>query len=375
YQRLARTPARIIKIAVQAHDITDCIPIFGLLQRARDERREAIAIAMGSAGIATRILGPSRGAFLTYGALNAKAATAPGQLTAKELRDVYRIDKISNKTQILGLAGFPVTHSISPHIHNAAFARTDFDGVYIPFEVRDLTGFIRRMIHPQTRELDWDFRGLSVTAPHKSAMMDHLDWIEPAAKEIGAVNTVVIEAGVLRGYNTDAPAFIKTLVQAAGNLRDARCAIIGTGGAASGALWSLRESGSRVTVYARDVNKAKLLGERFGADSTWLGSASFAGFDVVINATPLGTSGERESETPARASQLRGARLAYDLVYNPAQTQFLREAEEAGCKVFGGLAMLVAQAAEQFRLWTGLEPPEEIMKSAALDALKTREEQ
>ena len=370
YQRLARTPARIIKIAVQAHDITDCIPIFWLLERARDECREAIAIAMGPAGIPTRILGPARGGFLTYGALDAKAATAPGQLTAKELRDVYRIDKITNKTQILGLAGFPVTHSISPHIHNAAFARTDFDGVYIPFEVRDLTAFIRCMIHPHTRELDWDFRGLSVTAPHKNPVMDHLDWVDSAAKEIGAVNTVVVEAEVLRGYNTDAPAFIKTLIQAVGDLRDARCAIIGTGGAACSALWGLKQCGSRVTVYARDVKKAKLLGERFGADSTSLDSPSFDGFDVVVNATPLGTSGERESETPARASQLRGARLAYDLVYNPAQTQFLREAEEAGCKALGGLAMLVAQAAEQFRLWTGLEPPEEVMQSVALDALK-----
>lgn len=373
YKRLARTPARIVKIAVQAHDITDCIPVFRLLNRARDERREAIAIAMGSAGMATRILGPSRGVFLTYGALDAEGATAPGQITAKELRDVYRIDKITGDTQILGLAGFPVTHSISPHIQNAAFARTNFDGVYIPFEVRDLAAFMKRMVHPRTRDIDWSFRGLSVTAPHKSAVMDHLDWIEPAATEIGAVNTVVVEAEALRGYNTDALAFIKTLTQAAGDLRDARCAIIGAGGAACAALWGLRQSGTRVTVFARDVKKAELLAERFDVDSTSLDSASFEGFDVVINATPLGTSGEQDMETPARASQLRGARLAYDLVYNPAQTQFLREAQEAGCKGFGGLAMLIAQAAEQFRLWTGLEAPEEIMQSAAVAALKIRE--
>lgn len=370
YQRLARTPVRIIKVAVQAHDVTDCIPLFRLLKRAREEGREAIAIAMGPAGVATRILGPSRGAFLTYGALDTEAATAPGQITAKELKDVYRIGRITSETQILGLVGFPVSHSISPHIHNAAFDRTNFDGVYIPFEVRDVAVFIKCMVHPHTRELDWSLHGLSVTAPHKSAVMDHLDWIEPAAREIGAVNTVVIEGEVLRGYNTDAPAFIKTLVKRVGDVRDARCAIIGAGGAANAVMWGLSQTGSRVTVYARDIKKAELLAERFDAESSSLDSASFEGFDVVINATPLGTSGKHELETPARAGQLRGARLAYDLVYNPAETQFLREAQAAGCATLGGLSMLVVQAQEQFRLWTGLEASEEVMQSAAVDALK-----
>jgi shikimate dehydrogenase/3-dehydroquinate dehydratase type I len=373
YQRLAHTPVRIIKIAVQAHDATDCIPIFRLLKLAREEGREAIAIAMGPAGVATRILGPSRGAFLTYGALDKDASTAPGQITAQELRDVYRVRRVTSQTKILGLVGFPVTHSISPHIHNAAFDRTDFDGVYIPFEVRDLASFIKRMVHPRTREMGWNLRGLSVTAPHKSAVMDHLDWIEPAAKEIGAVNTVMVEEEVLRGYNTDAHAFIKTLIQRIGDLRDARCAIIGAGGAASALLWGLRQSGSRVTVYARDINKAEPLAERFGAQPASLDSALFEGFDVVINATPLGTSGKHETETPAHAGQLRGARLAYDLVYNPAETQFLREAQDAGCEILGGLSTLVAQAREQFRLWTGLEAPVDVMESAAVDALKTHQ--
>jgi len=370
YERLARTPVRIIKIAVQAHDVTDCIPLFRLLKRAREEGREAIAIAMGPAGIATRILGPSRGAFLTYGALDKESSTAPGQITAKELKDVYRIGRITSKTEIFGLAGFPVTHSISPHIHNAAFARMGFDGVYIPLEVRDLASFIERMVHPHTREMDWNLRGLSVTAPHKTAVMDHLDWIEPAARDIGAVNTVVIEGGILRGYNTDAPAFIKTLVKKFGDLRDARCAIIGAGGAASAVALALNQNRSRVTVYARDVKKAARLAKRFDAEPASLDSASFEGFDVVINATPLGTSGKHEMETPARTGQLRGARLAYDLVYNPTETQFLREARDAGCEIFGGLSMLVAQATEQFRLWTGLEAPEKVMQWAAVEALK-----
>lgn len=367
--RMTQTHARILKIAFQADDITDCIPAFHLLDRTRPKNREMISIAMGTAGIATRVLGPSRGAFLTYGALENESATAPGQITARELRTLYRIDRISRETRILGLAGLPVTHSISPYIHNAAFDSAQFDGVYLPFEVREISSFIKRMVHPRTREIDWNFLGLSVTAPHKTSVMGCLDWIDPAAKEIGAVNTIVVQDDELRGFNTDAEALINPIIPRLGELREARCAVIGAGGAASAAVWGLRRKGAEVTVFARDVSKAQPLAERFGAMSTPLGAALFDGFDIVINATPLGTSGAQESETPATAVQLRGARLAYDLVYNPTETRFLREAHEVGCELIGGLEMLVTQAREQFRLWTGGEAPVEVMRTAAVKAL------
>jgi 3-dehydroquinate dehydratase/shikimate dehydrogenase len=369
---MSRTPARVLKIAVQAKDAIDCLPIFQLLNRAREDGREMIAIAMGVAGVATRILGPSRGGFLTYASLDSETTTAPGQLSVSELTDVYRLEKLDRHTQILGLVGSPVSHSLSPRIHNSAFAATETNAVYVLFETRDIKTFIKRMIHPQTRELDWRLRGLSVTAPHKSAVMEHLDWIEPAAREIGAVNTILIEGETLRGFNTDAPGFIKPLVQMFGDLRDARCAVIGAGGGASAILWSLKEAGTKATLFARDAGKASPLAERFGVEKVPLEGASFESFDVVINATPLGTLGQLESETPATASQLRGARLAYDLVYNPTETEFLREAREAGCQTLGGLAMLVAQAAEQFKLWTGATPPEGVMREAAELGLKKR---
>lgn len=373
FDRMTQTPARILKIAFQADDITDCIAAFHLLDRARSENREMIAIAMGTAGITTRVLGPSRGAFLTYGALENESATAPGQITARELRTLYRIGRISRQTRIMGLAGLPVTHSISPYIHNAAFESAQFDGVYMPFEVREISSFIKRMVHPRTREIDWNFLGLSVTAPHKTSVMSCLDWIDPAAKEIGAVNTIIVQGDELRGFNTDADALVSPIIPRIGQLREARCAVIGAGGAASAAVWSLRQKGAEVTVFARDVSKARPLAERFGATSKPLGSALFEGYDIVINATPLGTSGAQEAETPATAAQLRGARLAYDLVYNPAETEFLREAREAGCEFIGGLEMLVTQAAEQFRLWTGAVAPEEVMRDAAIRALRLRQ--
>ncbi|MCM3905770.1 MAG: shikimate dehydrogenase [Pyrinomonadaceae bacterium] len=369
FERMIQTPARILKIAFQANDITDCIAAFHLLDRARSEDREMIAIGMGTAGIVTRVLAPARGAFLTYGAQDNDSATAPGQITARELRTLYRIGRISRETRIMGIAGLPVTHSISPYIHNAAFEFAEFDGVYLPLEVREVSSFIKRMVHPRTREIDWHFLGLSVTAPHKTSVMSCLDWIDPAAKEIGAVNTIVVEDDELHGFNTDANAFASPLITRIGELHGARCAVIGAGGAASAAVWILRQKGAEVTVYARDTSRARQLAERFDATSKPLGSATFEGFDVVVNATPLGTSGAQETETPANATQLRGARLAYDLVYNPEETRFLSEAREAGCESIGGLEMLVTQATEQFRLWTGIVAPEAVMREAAVRAL------
>jgi len=365
YDRMSRTPARVLKIAVQAEDAIDCLPVFQLLERAREDGREMIAIAMGAAGVATRILGPSRGGFLTYASLDNETATAPGQLSLSELTEVYRLEKIDRHTQIFGLVGSPVSHSLSPRIHNAAFAATGTNAVYIPFETRDLKTFIKRMIHPRTRELDWHLRGLSVTAPHKFAVMEQLDWIEPAAQQIGAVNTILVEGEALHGLNTDAAGFIKPLARVFGDLRDARCAVIGAGGVASAALWSFKEAGAKATVFARDAAKASALADRFEAKCRQLDEARFEGFDIVVNATPLGTLGHFENETPATASQLRGARLVYDLVYNPTETRFLQEAREARCATLDGLVMLVAQAVEQFKLWTGAPPPESLMYEAA----------
>lgn len=370
YERMSRTKAAILKLAVQSHDITDCLPMFRLLDRARKENRDIIAIAMGPAGVATRILGPSRGAFLTYGSLDEQSATAPAQLNVTELRDLYRIQKINYETAIMGLVGMPVTHSVSPHMHNAALESARVNGVYIPFPVKNIGSFIRRMVSPQTREIDWYVRGFSVTAPHKSSVMTFLDWIEPSALEIGAVNTIIVEKDALRGYNTDASAFLQTISQECPDLADARCAIIGAGGSASAVAWALTRAGAEVTVFGRDENKTAQLAARFKVKTQTLKGARFGEFELVVNATPLGTSGSLEDQSPATSDQLRGARVACDLVYNPQQTSFLLEARAAGCKTIGGLAMLVSQAAEQFQLWTKLPAPENVMLDVARKALE-----
>jgi 3-dehydroquinate dehydratase / shikimate dehydrogenase len=325
---------------------------------------------MGDAGLTTRILGPSRGVFLTYGALEEDSGTAPGQITAEQMRSVYHIDKIDRQTRVHGLVGSPVMHSISPHVHNAAFEAEGINAVYIPFEVKNLKAFVQRMVQPASREMDWQLAGLSITAPHKLAVMQYLDWIDERAVEIGAVNTIVIEGNDLLGYNTDVDGFIEPLLTAIDLTAGSRAAVIGAGGAANAVLWSLKKQEVEVVLFVRNVEKAQELAEKFEVTCKQLDGANFEGFDVVVNATPLGSFGARQDQTPATSEQLRGVRLAYDLVYNPNETRFMREAATVGCKTLGGMEMLVAQARRQFKLWTGKEAPASVMHAAALRGLK-----
>ena len=372
YERLARTPARYLKVAVMLDDASDNVEIFKLLERATSDDRKLIAIGLGRAGVCSRILGPSRGSFLTYASPDRYTSTGTGQLTAAELRDCYRVEQITESTEVFGLIGQPIAHSLSPQIHNAAFKAAAVNGVYVPFEVGDVNSFMRRMVHPTTREIEWNLRGLSVTTPHKQTVMVHLDWIEPAAKEIGAVNTVVFDGEKLKGYNTDAYGFISALKIRLPEIAGKQCAVIGSGGAARAAVWSLLQEGAEVSVFARDTKRAEPLAESFEVPLIELRPALFKEFDVVVNTTVLGMSGELEQQTPATVEQLRGARLAYDLVYNPTETRFLRDAKTAGCDTLGGLSMFVAQAAEQFRLWTGKDAPFDVMRTAAIEGLNRR---
>ena len=368
YERLAGTPAAVVKIAVQANDITDCLPVFNLLECARREGKKLIAIAMGNAGLATRILGPSRGSFLTYGAVDDDRGTAPGQVNARKLRSLYHVDQIDSETMICGLVGLPVMHSVSPHVHNAAFASEDVNGVYLPFEVRDVREFFRRMVHPRSRELNWNLRGLSITAPHKQTVRECLDWIDPQAEEIGAVNTVVVDRDRLLGYNTDADGFIDPLISRFRSLNGARVAIVGAGGAVRAAMYALRRHHARITLFARDVLKAQPLAQFFDVSCEALAGASFAGYDFVVNATPLG-SGAHLDQTPVTEEQLNGVGCVYDLIYNPRETRLMREAHAAGCKTLGGLEMLIAQAKLQFELWTGKKPTPSAISEALRNVL------
>src|SRR5215510_11593977 len=358
YDRMADTPAAVVKIATKANRIGDCLRIFELIEHAKG-KKPVIALAMGLPGLMTRALALSRGAMLTFGSLRPGAESASGQPTVAELRDLYRVKELSRDGEIFGVIGNPVSHSRSPLMHNAALKSLNRDGVYSPFEVDDVASFVCGFVHPKTRKLDWNLRGLSVTIPHKLAIIPHLDVVDATAKAIGAVNTVVIEGDELHGYNTDVSGAMKPLDEMI-DVKGARVAVIGAGGSARAICYGLSRREADVTIYARDLKKAQPLADEFKTRTASL--ESFKGeADVVINCAPIGMRGHSEGQSPINVESLEGVKLVYDLIYTPEETALLRDAKRASCLTLGGLAMLVGQAAEQFRLWTGLEAPVDVM--------------
>jgi shikimate dehydrogenase len=256
---------------------------------------------------------------------------------------------------------------MSPYIHNAAFKAADLNAVFVPLQVQSLDAFMRRMVMPGTREIDLNFRGFAVTNPHKEAIMKYIDVLYETARQTGAVNTVSIVNGKLHGHNTDADGFATALKDIWGwDFENARVALVGSGGAARACAYVLK--GPNLTIVARNGEKSQELAMAFDAEARTLtekDSFNFSGYDIVVNATPLGTRGKGENETIATAAQLQGVKLVYDLVYNPAETRLLREAKLAGAQTLGGFEMLMAQATEQFKIWTGKSAPIDEMREAA----------
>jgi len=366
----------IIKIAARTDDITDTISMWKLLERAKSENNQIIPIAMGESGKWTRILGLAHGAFMTYAALDSGKETAPGQVSVADLIDVYRVKNLNEQTEVYGIIAGNTSYSMSPFMHNAAFKFHDLNAVFMPLQMQNLDEFIKRMVREDSREIELNFKGFSVTNPHKQSIIKHLDFIDETAKKIGAVNTVKIIDGKLHGYNTDAHGFIAPLLNSYGDLTNAKVAVFGAGGAARACIYALKTSGADVTIFARDLEKAKILAEEFQITDYKLHNPKtkdqkpkpdFNDFDIIVNTTPLGTKGELENESIVRAEQIEKVNLVYDLVYNPFQTKLMSEADNANVPKIGGMAMLIAQAMEQQKIWIGLDAP---MKEMSAEVLK-----
>ena len=366
FGELKNVHAGVIKMAEKIVDITDAIELFQLLVNV--DRGQLVPIAMGEVGKWTRILGPAHGAPIAYTSLDADNETAPGQISATDMLELFRVKALDENTEVYGVIAGDTSHSLSPYMHNPAFHSINLNAVFVPLQVADLDDFITRMVKPETRKIELNFKGFSVTNPHKRAVMRHLDHIDGVARTIGAVNTLKIAHGKIEGYNTDADGFIEPLINRFGTLKDARVAVTGAGGAARACIYALSQKGCQVTVFARDVLRAASLREDFGVAVVEL-KGGFDDFDIVVNTTPLGTKGEYEAKTIAVAEQLNGVKLVYDLNYNPSETRLVREAKMAGVPAIGGLEMLIAQGAKQFELWTGRKAPEEVMMSAVRNRL------
>jgi shikimate dehydrogenase len=251
--------------------------------------------------------------------------------------------------------GHPVGHSLSPVMHNAAFAAAGYNGVYTAIPVRDIRAAVTGL-----RALG--FRGASITLPHKQAVIECLDEVEESAQRIKAVNTIVNTDGRLRGCNTDAAGAIAALTGKL-SLSGKAAAVLGAGGAARAVACGLLAEGGRVTIFNRGRQRGEALAAELGAAFRPLAEFSADGCDLLVNTTPVGMS-PAAGETPVSAERLRPGLVVMDIVYNPLSTRLLQEAAAAGCVTIDGLSMFIHQGARQFELWTGLPAPVDIMRMA-----------
>jgi shikimate dehydrogenase len=282
---------------------------------------------------------------------------------------------ISGKTRICGVIGDPIEHTMSPVMHNAAFAQLGLDYVYVPFHVKkeDLDRAIKGM-----RSLH--IRGLNVTIPHKVAVIPLLDRIDPAAEKIGAVNTIVNDNGMLTGYNTDASGFLQALLEQKFEPKGKKAVILGAGGASRAISYILAQNGANLVILNRELeldwaeDLAQWLSQVFRnrvkareLDEENL-AASLEEADILVNATSVGMK-PGSGETPVSPRLFRPALVVFDIVYNPLQTRLLREAEEAGCNTIAGIDMLAWQGALALEMWTGQKAPVDLMRREAIKAL------
>jgi 3-dehydroquinate dehydratase / shikimate dehydrogenase len=323
-------------------------------------RTPVIVLAMGESGFPTRVLSTAFGGTFTYAAPNAAEGTAAGQVTARQLRGMYRIDKFTKAAKIYGVIADPVRHSISPAVHNRAFQARRMDAVYLPF-----------LVHPpQLKDFlvlaeKLPISGFSVTIPHKQKILRYLDVIDPLARRIGAVNTVWRKAGKWRGTNTDAQGVTVPLAKKL-RLAKASVLLVGNGGAARSAAFALVDAGANLSIVGRNPDRARALAKTCGGEAVLREQLDSRYFDAVIHATPLGMwPHTNECFFPDKIP----ADIVFDMVYNPLETVLIQHAKEQNKVAIPGLQMFLEQAAHQFEIWTGETAPRSVLEKASLEAL------
>lgn len=270
-------------------------------------------------------------------------------------------------TRLAGVIGSPVRHSLSPAIHNAAFAELGLDWAYGAFEVAsgDVPAALAGM-------KAMGFGGLSVTMPHKDAAAAAVDELSPVAAALGAVNCIVPRGDQLVGHNTDGDGLIDALSEIGFDPAGQACVVLGAGGAARAVVLALGAAGAGdVGVVNRSADRAAQAAELAVGVGRVAGAGDVAGAALIVNATPVGM-GSAVDQVPVDTSYIEAGQLVVDLIYQPSTTRFLLSAAERGAQTANGLAMLVHQAARAFRLWTGEEPPVAAMSAAATAELARR---
>ena len=372
-QRIEAFHPDFVKVVSTARNLNDNLAVLRLIDNL-SRSAEVVGIAMGEEGLISRILGLRYGAAFTFASYSessetdAKLATAPGQVSLRSLRDLYRADQLDRATRIFGVAGNPIAHSLSPLMQNTAFHRENVNAVLVPLKTRTLDDLLTVV-----RELP--LAGVAVTMPLKQEILPHLanpvaSKSAPLTHRIGACNTLRTGAdGKLYGFNTDVDGVIRPLERRL-KLKGARIAVLGAGGAARAAVFGLVDQGAEVFIVNRTHENAVALAKESKAKALKREQFADSHFDVLINSTPCGMAGTKQTLPPpfdAGEKELN-ASLVFDLVYNPLETPLLKLAKERGIPVITGLEMFVQQGARQFEIWTGKPAPEaEMMRVVELE--------
>ena len=359
--RMLKVPADFYKVVSTATTLSDNVTMMKFLQTQSD-KHALIGLCMGEQGIISRVLSVRAGSVFTFGAVSADLKTAPGQISAGDLRSIYRIDQVDAATRVYGVAGDPIEHSLSPVIMNTALRRENVNGVYLPLHAKTLKDLIHCV-----REIP--LHGLSVTMPYKQSILAHLDNTDEHTTKIGACNTVVRgQDGKLYGFNTDAAGVVRPLEQRL-SIENAKVLVLGAGGAARAAVFGLKERGAEIWILNRTSVKAQKLARQGKSHTIKRADLRKIAFDVIINATPVGMGNTRDC--PLKDEEIQ-ARVVFDMVYDPVETHLLQVARAKGIAVIPGVEMFVQQAARQFEIWTGKPAPAGDMLRAVTIALQDR---
>jgi len=361
FAEMSKYPADFYKVVSTATNLYDNVAMMKFLE-ANSARHEMVALCMGEQGIISRVLAVRAGSIFTFGAAKSGEETAPGQVLFNELRDIYRIDNVDAATQVYGVAGDPVEHSLSPIMMNAALRRESVNAVYLSLHaksLKDLLACVR----------DIPIRGLSITMPYKQAIVDALENSDALTRQIGSCNTVVRSLdGKLYGFNTDVGGIVAPLEQRL-HLAGARILVIGAGGVARAAAFGLKAKGAEVFITNRTPEKAQTLARQAKAKHLKRADIAKNTFDVIINATPVGMTNGKQS--PLEDKELN-TKYVFDLVYTPAETKLIKMARAKNLQVIPGLEMFVQQGARQFEIWTGKPAPIAEMGYVVTKALERR---
>jgi 3-dehydroquinate dehydratase/shikimate dehydrogenase len=351
-----------VKVVSTARSLADNLAVLRLIED-RSLAAHVVGIAMGEEGLVSRVLGPRAGAAFTFASFSDGAETAAGQVTARTLLDLYRVEHLDQATRIFGVAGNPIAHSLSPLMQNTAFRRENVNAVLLPLKVHKLADLLTL-----ARELP--LAGAAVTMPLKQEVLPYLANMDPLTARIGACNTLHVGSdGKIVGFNTDVAGVVRPLEKRL-KLKGARIAVIGAGGAARAAVFGLVDQGAEVFVVNVIHEQAVALARK--AKARVLKHEQFARsrFDVLINATPCGMAGNKQP-LPIEENELN-AGLVFDMVYNPLETPLLKLARELGIPAISGMEMFVQQGARQFEIWTGKPAPEAEMQRVVELELRRR---